>query len=435
MASRLIQQENEAQTASGYVPPAPVASTPVFEVLSQPQAQTVLPAGLEIPTVLLANHVVEPELLGVVPRIATPKPSLIPYVVGILAFVNLLGAAQSCHNMVLKKPEMAWVLVFPALFFVSMGVLALRVGKLPNNMRDALRNSTPYRAFVESVGTLSGGGSHTVTYWYADAAGGWVCGTAEVPSATVALLGIAPGYIFTLLVSPHGEGKPLPYFMASHYRVVPVVATAVSHDVSARVAALEAERLAATSKQTGTFGTIEPELLQTAPRPLRLGRQHFREGQTIFAVYALLLTLWSLGSAYVPSDLSVVRLILLLLLGFIAVRNLTRTNSNNELLPLQYLAFGTPTRALVIHEKDTTPHKLPVEKHSIVFRYKYESADGKLQNGTLTVPRKRAWQLGLCEGATFTVLYNPKHPEAHTPYFQITDAEIVSAMGAKVSPP
>ncbi|MBC8142910.1 MAG: hypothetical protein H7Y38_15910 [Armatimonadetes bacterium] len=216
--------------------------------------------------------------------------------------------------------------------------------------------------------------------------------------------------------------------------MVPVVATSVSHNASTRIAAWEAERLAATAKQTGMFGTIEPELLQTAPRQVRQ-RNQFREAQLTFAALALASTLGMLYTAYIqPIPLHIWMLLPICTLLPPALR-VSIAGSDNELLPAQYLAFGTATRALVTSEDNTTPHKLPVEKYSIVFRYKYESADGRVHTDHLTVPRSRAWHLGLCEGATFTVLYNPKHPEAHTPYFQITDAELVGAMGAKVSPP
>lgn len=267
MASRLITRD-EAQTAPGYVSPAPVAApvpVSVAEALPQ-QSVMAYPVGLEVPTVLLANHAIESELLGVTPRHATLKPDYALYIIGVIGFANLCSAAQGLYSIIQRRPDKAWILIFPVLFLSAAGVLVWQVNRRPNQTRDTLRYGVPRSAFVELIDALSGGGSHTVTYWYADAAGQWVCGTVDVPSATVALLGIAPGYVFTLLVSPHGEGKPLPYFMASQYRVAPVVATAVSHNVSVRVAALEAERLAATAKQTGTFGTIEPELLQAAPR-------------------------------------------------------------------------------------------------------------------------------------------------------------------------
>ncbi|MBC8137239.1 MAG: hypothetical protein H8F28_15270 [Fibrella sp.] len=100
--------------------------------------------------------------------------------------------------------------------------------------------------------------------------------------------------------------------------------------------------------------------------------------------------------------------------------------------PAQLLASGTATRAIVTH---VDAIGASVETQIVTFTYRYELPNGKPETGSVVMPQTRAWQLGLEKGATFTVLYDPKEPTAHKPYFQITDAEIVGAMGAKIAPP
>lgn len=429
MTRRLISHEPEAQTAPGYVPPAPVVAAPEAQTLPVVSVQA------EIPTVLLARHVIEPELLGASPRYVVPT---VPYAAQFLPLALLSVSAILTYTGYCQMPEKAWLLVSPFLLLPCSIALVPMIYKMNMRNRNVLRSGVPHCAVVETVYVARFmDGSHKVTYRYEAKPGEFVYRMMKIPVAIVTERGITPGFVFTLLVPQDGAGEPLPYFMATAHRVVPVAATPISQNVSVRVAEADAARLALSAKATGTSGEVEAELLTATPRQVRTKAQPFWKTQAEYAFIAAFATLAALYHVYVkpivftPGNL-------LMLTAMIVSQFLTSRYLNKgvkTLMPAQLLAHGIPTRATVTHVDDANAPGTPLRKQTVAFTYRYVLESGQPEKGWLVLPQARAWQLGLCRGATFTVLYNPKEPVTHLPYFQIEGFEIVGAMGAKITKP
>ncbi len=127
-----------------------------------------------------------------------------------------------------------------------------------------------------------------------------------------------------------------------------------------------------------------------------------------------------------------------MLLLTVVAANLAWRTSNRFALPYEsvyLLARGIATRARIVDVYIAPSSMAKPEKATASYIYEYETFTGAKITGNLVLPVKRAWQLGLAEGATFTVLYSVENFAHYKPYFQIGDAEIVGAMGARITPP
>ncbi|MBC8139471.1 MAG: hypothetical protein H8F28_26635 [Fibrella sp.] len=251
-----------------------------------------------------------------------------------------------------------------------------------------------------------------------------------VPSKILVTESLKPRATFTLLVSPDNPKETIPYFLATKtFTVTAIEATQISHDVSARIAA-QARSLPVQS--VGRLGPIETELLGEMPRQIRATRSQRRMQAWYFGSIAALATLFVLAyqRGLIPTPSSGYPFLFQMVGQTLFAHMIGSIRRRNELL-----RNGIPARALVTAEEDLASNEQKqIPKREISFLYQFEG-HGAIQYGRFTMQRKRAWQLGLAEGSTFTVLCDSKKPADHVPYFQITDREIVGAMGAKIIPP
>jgi hypothetical protein len=235
------------------------------------------------------------------------------------------------------------------------------------------------------------------------------------------------GSTFTVLVSPEDENDTLPYFLITDLQVIPVEASQVSHDVSARVAA---QIVTQPARSFDRLGEVEPELCVSAPRRVRLTRDQVRLRGFIVGIYATLVTLYfaapqfGLPIARSKQDLFFFQICI----QAMTIPLLLQSKSRN------LLVNGVAIRALIIAEEDMTEsERTSAGDRTISFSYQYEQ-DGVLRNGSFEMKRRRAWRLGIGKDATFTVLCDPKDQSIVQPYFQISSFEIVGAMGPKITP-
>ena len=413
MTSQLqIQKPQESATVTTATsPPQPVAAP-----IHQP------------PNVLSAAHTIEPELLGSTPRLVKPHNTESQFV-GVLLSVMMVCTFWSLFADA-KVGDIRFYGGIVCVVFWVCGQIYIRSKHFRNTERDLIRSGLPVIATVTKCDFYKGG--YEVAFQYDNRFGSNRYEKVLVSAAIINKHGLIPGSRFTLLVSPDNDADVLPYFLASEYRIVPVQATDISRAVSAHLAEYDAQVAA---KPVGVLGAIEPELSGATPRRARLTRAKARRLQLAMVIVAGFMTYLVLRPLFgVPTSWFSWHFFLCCLGGQIFVQ-LGLRSEHGGLNDTRYLHDGVPVRAFVTHEENTTPETTPIQNHAIEFSYKYESADSTVQSGSLILQRKRAWQLGLVTGATFTVLYNPKHPKAHKSYFQITDAEIVGAMGAKITPP
>ncbi len=257
----------------------------------------------------------------------------------------------------------------------------------------------------------------TVRVWYLTKSGEIVSGSVVIPTQQVAEHQLAPDSILTLLLSNGDKPEIMPYCIASRrYEVLPVEATQVSRNVSARLLA----RAAAVPASPATrYGVIEPELLGATPRPVRTTRSHQKTVVWLIAFVSLAMTL----NAIAPTPAGL-KAFFYIICGFAALLFALPFGS-------KALRDGVPARAVVIGEAEGL---CAPRDGRVTLRYEYR-AKGRLRAGTLTETQSRVRQLGLCAGAAFTVLYLPESPEASAPYFGFKASEIIGAGAPTITPP
>ncbi len=333
-------------------------------------------------------------------------------------------------NMTSKHKSPIFLILFFSILstYACVGVLLYRQSQ---HMRNKLRYWRARSAVIEEIGATPHfvDGKIDFVYWYVDNAGDTVRRTSRESPLAIQSAKLGVGDTFTLLVSPEKEADVVPYFFTTDFRVVPIEATQISSEVSTRIAA---QVITQPIRPAGHLGDIEPELLDTKPRRVRLTGKTQRYIAYMIAVTTLYLPLIYLLPRFLPLGAGGNALLAMLLnVAFLcALSPVTMARSRKTLLQT-----GIPFRARIVSEEDLTwDSTVPLPSHTIRFTYQYERNIGR-HTQTFTMNRSRAWQLGLQAGATFTLLCHANSPTQITPYFQITDVEIVGAMGAKVTPP
>ncbi len=301
--------------------------------------------------------------------------------------------------------------------------------KFGDRERDLLRDGIATVAYVDEIEPTQEG--FFVRFVYKNSRGDELRKSVQIPTSVFQERQITNGSQVTLLVSPDGENHVLPYFLASKYRVVPVEATQVSETISARIAAQE---IALPVQSFGHLGTIEPEFCGTTPHQVRFTQKQLRHFWRLTAcvpfVFGLVDLLWVMFSKRMTEDAAMVMFFIGPMIAGIFPSPFASIHERHL-----RLRRDIATRAVVNAVINRKRGNIRVEKHPLEFSYTYETLSGKSINGSFTLPQKRAWQLGLAKGATFTVLYNPSNHADNQPYFLITGVEIVGAMGARITPP
>lgn len=383
-----------------------------------------------VPNTSPTTYPIEAELLGTRPRVVVSVPPQLGLstlitpllaIVSILQFVSLYGRVTSG-----KMPLVIFfcLCILPVIFIIWCVIFTYKKNK---------REVALLRRGVATPATITGIEQDTNTFRltveYQTLSGQCETVVSSLTEATLSKHNLTVGSVFTLLVSPENDNNVLPYFQVTDYRVVPIEATQISHEVSARIAAQAAR---ASFQTVGRLGAIEPELLGTTQRIVRATSSQRRYQAWAFGFLAAVATFvvfaprlgihlnWFHKFQFVSQ---------ILIQAFLSP--VTRQRAGNHNL----LKNGVPVRALITAEEDLASNgQTHIPKRTISFSYQFEW-NGEIQNNSFSMPRKRAWQLGLAEGATFTVLCDFKKPSVHIPYFQIKDVEIVGAMGAKITPP
>lgn len=385
------------------------------------------PAAPATLSALLARHLIEEELLQQYPRWIRSKNSS---TVSSLLY-TLCGSLWMFSLLLLKKSPTVLILlpIIPSVASVALSLFALRQQKSTTQL---LRYGKAYPAVIEYIGTGCRFRDSTVgiAYWYQDGSGNVVRRISYVGSHLPHFKNLNNGDTFTLLVSPDNENDVLPYFTVPEDCIVPVEATQISHDVSARIAARIATQ---PTKFVRNLGTIEPELLGTTPREVRMTRKQISK------------ILWVIGT--LPIVFLIVELLFAKVLSFwkeswiylLFFGPLIASQIPNPFVTYKrhvwWLKKGTPTRAVVVDEFISPSSAVSLEDQTASFIYEYETFAGEKVTGNVKFSRRNAWQLSFAKGTAFTVIYNREIGTDHIPYFQISDAEIVGAMGAKITPP
>lgn len=423
MASGMRQQQQTVLTqTTKYV--APVAATAPPAAAMTPLAET---------AARLAAHQIEPELLGKRPRVTEWKTAAgywVSWVTSALWLAGLFGTLG--RAWITQSANMsALAFVVTSLFVVSILLARQKLRK----QRDLLRYGVAVPAVVQNkvreLPDTGVPGGLRLTFDYLDLSGERQCRMITASTVTrVPEMGVT----FTVLIHPDAPSEPVPYFSLTDYRAVEIEATDVSREVSHRVVAVQIAETKARAS-AGSLGAIEAELLGAAPRRVRYRETHRRQCATAIGALAFLATLAAVFGALLrtlpfdPAACAWAALLLtpaLLVWAGFDVFVLAERRRMRRLL-----RSGVATRALVT--ASVTLGDMTSPKGLVSFVFRYERPDGSLGNDRVTVTRGRAWQLGLADNATFTVLCDPKPPYAVMPYFQMGDAEIVGAMGARVT--
>ncbi len=378
---------------------------------------------------LLDIHQIEPELRGMTPRlvcrIARPRPAEV-WVYSLCFVPVLILYLFKIYQFFIRYPSSRTSLAVVIATVILFGWVLLRwvlaqINKMPNLLR--------YGDAVSAVITgICEGANNTVVYVRYRALAGHSIG-ASLPRSpqTITEMGLSTNSTMTLLVSPKDDQDVLPHFQTrAGFEVLPDQKTAVSHAVSARLQAQTVPSL-------GISNRIEPELRLATPRPVRVSREYFHPmmgSGVAIATYATAIALiWN----KIVSDWSVA--VICAIVGNLLYVYL-EAYWRSVRVSYDVLRHHLPASAKihsVIPMGEATTHSLKDQK--LQFLYGYRTPTGAVYERQFICSRQQACQLGLTEGATFTVLYDPDRPDKSTPYFSIRNAEIVGALGAKVTPP
>ncbi|MBC8138419.1 MAG: hypothetical protein H8F28_21275 [Fibrella sp.] len=415
MASRLQFQN----IGTGYILPSHRAE-------SEQKAQS----GFEVPTILLAAHQIEPELLGSRPRfIRCGDSSLVSFFWIVQIGVTSLHAIRLFH----AHPDYLWISVCMVVGVISIPFLLHYVThKMNARKHELLRSGIPHRAIVEEISDTSNliTESCKLAYWYQNGSGQPTRTTINVPRNRLSGRVISPGDTFTLLISATDPEEVLPYFLTKPFEIIPIEATSVSRKVSLRVAR---KAMWNTLQSVSRLSAIEPELLGATPRPVRMDQENIRVGIGMGFVISSLCTAIGLFWTAIRHDPA-------LAMGVAAGTHLVYVYFaaywKSAFKTRTILQTHLPATAVVEKMLVTTGTEYySAESQILMISYKYVSETGEAHSGKFVTKRSRAWQLGICEGASFTVLYKGGNPSEHTPYFRITESEIVGAMGARITQP
>lgn len=400
-----------------FQPPTPSVVAPLQETVV---------ANTSFPT----TYQIEAELLGTRPRVVVSVPPQLGLstlitpllaIVSILQFVSLYGRVTSG-----KMPLVIFfcLCILPVIFIIWCVIVTYKKNK---------REVALLRRGVATPATITGieqdKDNFRLAIEYQTLSGQCETVVSSLTEATLSKHNLVVGSVFTLLVSPENDSNVLPYFQVTDYRVVPIEATQISHEVSARIAAQAAR---ASFQTVGRLGAVEPELLGTTPRLVRATRLQRRTILWGFGFFAAVATFIVVAPQFGIHFNWLLKFQFVFQIGlqFILLPLARKKGSSHNLL-----RNGVPARALIIAEEDSaSDEQTPAPKRTISFSYQFEQ-NGEIQNGSFSMTRRRAWRLGIAEGTTFTVLCDLKKPSAHLPYFQIKDVEIAGAMGAKITPP
>lgn len=290
---------------------------------------------------------------------------------------------------------------------------------------ELLRTGIPHRAIVADISTDPDvvDEFYTLTYWYQDQYGQEIRGTTKIRREFIDIQKIASGNTFTLLISPTNPEIRMPYFMATQFDVISIHATSISQDVSAKIS----------TQITNQRGTIEPELLGASPRCVRYSSKRLRYHIKVAACVSVFASCVGVIWSSIPISNPILATALLIEWVFLCIVFATWEHSQRM---LALLRNGVATQGIITEMRisDASPDTLPVNQ-SVAFNYEFDGMDGRKRSRTFSTNLSHARQLGLKQGATFTVLTDPKKPVFATPYFQIIDAEIIGAMGAKITHP
>lgn len=347
---------------------------------------------------------------------------------------QLIFLGGTFYGLFRRHPDQVWDLLLTTSIFLTLlfGLFGFLYWD-NRRIRNLLRFGDAYVATVIAV--EKGVHYSRVHSVYLSKEGKTTEAIVQVHPDIVASENLTPQTSFTLLVSPDNPKQFMPYFLATRtFSVIPIDATQVSREVSARVAAhrVAAQAASLPAQFSGRFRAVEPELTGLTPRNAALNAKSQRHALWLLAfatvylpMFYALPNLLHIGSALYASLFMGSNMIFMLIVSpAMAARN-----------QKSLLEVGTPIRAIIVDEEDRTyDANIPLPMHDIRFTYRRDGNDAS-ELDTFTIKRSRAWQLGLKLGAVFTLLSDPKNPIRATPYFEITDAEIVGAMGAKITPP
>ena len=405
------------------VAPSPATTTYGTGAASRTTTAAATPLAAADLAARLAAHTIEPELLGNRPRLLRwemPANYLSRWVLPAIWGGLIL---QSALDMWQTHRAYFFSILMMMLMAVILG-LSVSTGETRRKRR-LLRYGIPAPAFIQNV-TVAGK-NWLMAFDYLDADGVPQSRTVTVPNAQTCP---AAGDTMTLLVSPEDASEFSPYFaLQTEYRVVPIEATDVSRAVSERVAAARIAEMKAMTT-AGVRGTIEPELLGATPRRVRYTSAYLRRCAVTSGWFVALSTLSVVFEKLITAPFLILidySLIIWLLFAFVYIKG--------RVGRLKQLQNGLPVRAVVtdITLYGATDESLSEQIASLLFEYALPNvATG---NGATKVSRARAAQLGLEIGATFTVLVSSDQMLLTMPYFQMTDVEIVGAMGARITPP
>lgn len=412
MASRLQFQQTETGSAMPTQQSAPLQPGNIFT----PPVQTA-PAPL---------HQIEPELVGIRSRYVQSKVDYdalaffgIPLTIAFAIYYQII-------SIFLEREQKILVIGAFTFFFLNASYL------IWDHRRTAelLRNGDAVSATVISF--RNGAHFMLVQVSYVSITGEVVETCVKIPPEVVKSEKLYPGSSFTLLVSSENPKHVVPYLLTTNaFSVFPVEATQVSENVSARIA----EQVANAPVQiVGRLGAIETELLGVKTREIALSKkQKDKNFWSVFLTSQLIfIALVVFTKAVVSKDNTWIFPILICLSWWNNPSNPFRLQFPSTSL----LKDGLPARAIIVDEYEYVASSFAIlqETTTVSYTYEYTTFTGKKVTSEFTFPRRHAWQLGLSKGATFTVLYNIRNETDHKPYFQITDAEIIGAMGAKITP-
>lgn len=416
MASRLQFQQTETGSATPTQQSAPLQPENIFT----PPIQTT-PAPL---------HQIEPELVGTRSRYVQSKVSDTGLVYCGIQLIVILAISYYVTSKYTDKLHESLVIGTLVFLFLSGGAWyviwdhrrtaeLLRNGKAVSATVISFRNSTHFMlvqvAYISNIGEL-------------------VETCVKIHPEIVKSERLYPGNSFTLLVSPENPEHAIPYLLTTNtFSVSPVEPTKISENVSARVA----EQIANAPVQfVGHLGAIEPELIGTKTREITFTKKHkdkvFWSTFLLPLLISIVLIVFTKIPVYKYSNW-VYYYVLFCICMYL--RNLPSNPFTLHFQSTSLLKDGIATRAIIVDEYVAPSSATTHEKRTASYVYEYITFTGEKVSDSFVFPVKRAWQLGLSKGATFTVLYNIRNASDHKPYFQITDAEIVGAMGAKITPP
>ncbi len=413
MATRLQFQPTETKTGSATPTqlPAPMETG----IVTAPRATTAT----------TTRHTIEPELLGLRPRYIKSKTPVLSFAA--LA-ISIMLVLPSFFVLSRQHPERITE-IFYAVCLTFLLCSGLQWCLSSNDRRDKslLKHGEAHTATVISIEKCTGLSHIYATY--IPKTGDTMEAVVKIHPEVVEREGLGPRSPFTLLVSPDNPKVTIPYFLASRtFAVIPIEPTQISRDVSVRIAAQIANRPV---QSAGRLGVVEPELLDAAPRRVRITSQEKRVRLYVAGMLAAIATAYfaaPLFGLHPPDHRKDAFLFQMCVLSLSLLSVLQGNNRN-------LLQKGVASRALIIAEEELgESQSTPLEKRSVSFSYQYEW-NGVLCNGSFTMRRKRAWQLGIAKNATFTILCDAKDKTVMSPYFQITSFEIVGATGAKITPP